>query len=346
MKKIIFVVCLFSLMFIVGCTSGGDEASTGNDEENDSTGDEEYVIRLPHIVSTENPAHIAALDFKEDVEEESKGKVKVQIFPNGELYSSDRELIEALQLNNIEMSMVGTPSLGNFDERFYVLDLPFLFENRDVPRKALSSELGEELSSGLEEINLKALGYGYDGFRHVLNSKHPIESLEDMEGLKVRVQESEIQEEIFNALHANASPLAYGELYSALQQNVYDGMDGPLAMIDSGKFYEVQEYLSLTAHQYSGLIFLMSAETFNSYPKDLQEVIVTASKNMEEGYYQLVDEAEDNIRKEMESNNLIEINEISEEEREKFIESVQPVYDTFKDVIGEELIEMARNANE
>lgn len=167
-----------------------------------------------------------------------------------------------------------------------------------------------------------------------------------MKGLKIRVQESEIQEVLFNTLDANASPLAYGELYSALQQNIYDGMDGPFAMIDSGKFHEVQQYMSLTSHQYSCLIFLMSAEKFNELPEELQDVVMTASANMEVEYYDLVDEAEDNIRKEMEDNNLIEINEISEEERQKFVEAVQPVYDEFAEIVGEDLIELARSANE
>lgn len=342
-KRSLFIFGIISLMVLLAACSD-DSKGKGTEESAASSGDAEYLIRLPHIVSTDNPAHIAAESFKEEVEKESNGRIEVQIFPNGELYASDRELIEALQLNNIEMSLVGTPSLGNFDKRFYVLDLPFIFKDREVPRAALAGELGEELSKGLEDINLKALGYGYDGFRHVLNSKHPIETLEDMKGLKIRVQESEIQEALFNALDANASPLAYGELYSALQQNIYDGMDGPFAMIDSGKFDEVQPYMSLTGHQYSGLIFLMSAEKFNELPEDLQDVVMTASSNTEAEYYELVDQAEDTIRQELEKS--IEINEISEEERIKFIEAVQPVYDEFADIVGEDLIELAKSANE
>lgn len=341
MKKI-FALSIISLFMLALVACSGDDQSEASDESTDA----EHLIRIPHIVSTDNPAHKAVEGFKEEVEKESDGKVEVQIFPNGELYGSDRELIEALQLNNIEMSLVGTPSLGNFDERFYVLDLPFIFDDREGPREALSGELGEELSSGLEDINLKALGYGYDGFRHILNSKQPIETLEDMKGLKLRVQESEIQEAIFNALDANASPLAYGELYSALQQNVYDGMDGPFAMIDSGKFYEVQDYMSLTSHQYSGLVFLMSNDKFNELPEDLQGVVSEATTNMESDYYGLVDEAEDTIRERLEEEDLIEINEISKEERKKFIEATQPVYDEYSDVVGEKLIELAKEAND
>lgn len=338
MKKKLLLVTILSFILVLAACSGG------SDDEQSASGDTEYLIRLPHIVTTDHPAHEAAVNFKEEVEKLSDGRIEVQIFPNGELYGSDREIIEALQLNNVEMSLVGTPSLGNFDERFYVLDLPFLFEDREAPRKALAGELGEELAKGIEEINLKALGWGYDGFRHTLNSKHPIEKLEDFKGLKMRVQESELQESIFNALGANASPLAYGELYSALQQNIYDGMDSPFSIIDSGKFYEVQEYLSLTSHQYSGLIILMSLDFFNELPEDLQDAVVTASKNIEEEYYQMVDESEDTLLEELKEK--MEVNEISPEEREKFVEAVQPVYEQFRDVVGEDLIELAKSANE
>lgn len=339
-QNIAFFFVISVLLLLAACSDG----TTGVTKANDSTDEAEYTIRLPHIVATDNPAHKAAEGFKEEVEKESNGRIAVEIFPTGELYDSDRELIEALQLNNIEMSMVGTPSLGNFDERFYVLDLPFIFKDRIAPRKALAGELGDELSAGLDDINLKVLAFGYDGFRHVLNSKKPIKTVDDMNGLKVRVQESEIQEQLFNEFGANASPLAYGELYSALQQNIYDGMDAPFSLVDSGKFNEVQGYMSLTAHQYSGLVFLMSADKFNEMPEDLQDVLTTAGENLETVYYDLVDEEEDTIRADLEDS--VEINEISDDERKKFIEAAQPVYDKFSDVIGEDLIELAKEAND
>lgn len=332
MKRLLGTITLMYLLLILAAC---------NNETAESKEDK-IVLKLPHIVALDNPAHIASEAFKKEVEEKSNGKIEIQIFPNGELYGSDRELIEAIQLNNVEISMVGTPSLGNFDPKFYVLDLPFLFQDRQTPRKALSGKLGEELNKGLEEINLKSLGYGYDGFRHILNSKQPIETLDDLNGLKVRVQESEIQEAIFKSLKTNPSPLAYGELYSALQQNVYQGMDGPFAMIDSGKFYEVQKYMTLTHHQYSGLIILMNNEKFNSLPGDLQDILMEASKNFEENYYNLVDKAEDTIKDRMVKEGLLEINELDDASLEEFKKAVEPVYEKYEEILGTEIIELAK----
>lgn len=148
MKKKAFLLAL--VLSIVGILSAcGGSSSSG--------GDAEYTLKLPHIVQTENPAHKAAEHFKEEVEEKSDGRIAVEIYPNGEIYDSDRELIEALQSGNVDVSLVGTPSLGNFDESLYVLDLPFIFSDKEAPREALAGELGEELEANLEDINLKTL---------------------------------------------------------------------------------------------------------------------------------------------------------------------------------------------
>ncbi len=346
MKKNLFLL-FFSIgiaVFLVAC--GSDDGNSNSSEEGSGGKDVQYTLKFPHIVPTDHPAHLASEVFKEEVEKLSDGKIEVEIFANGELYDSDREIIEAIQLGNADVSMVGTPSLGNFDERFYVLDLPLLFEDKDAPRNALTGELGEELSEGLEEINLKALGYGYDGFRHILNNKRPIETPEDLKGLKIRVQESEIQQDIFKELGTNASPLAFGELYSALQQNTYDGMDNSLSLIDSSKFYEVQKYMTLTSHQYSGLAILFNSNLFKELPEDLQDAVAKASEITEEKYYELVDEDEILMLEKFKDEDLIEITELTPEQRELFIEAVQPVYDKYEEIIGQDLIEMAKSYNE
>ncbi|AXI01219.1 C4-dicarboxylate ABC transporter substrate-binding protein [Sporosarcina sp. PTS2304] len=339
-KWLLIAMSALIVVFLSACSGDSDNSATG---EEGKGGKDTYTLKFPHIVPTDHPAHKAALVFKEEVEEKSDGRVKVEVFANGELYGSDREIIEAIQLGNADVSMVGTPSLGTFDERFYVLDLPFLFATKEEPREALAGDLGKELSEGLGDINLKGLGYGYDGFRHVLNNKRPITKPEDMKGLKIRVQESEIQQDIFNTLGANASPLAFGELYSALQQKTYDGMDNSLSLIDSSKFYEVQKYLTLTSHQYSGLAILFNNKLFEDMPADIQDIIIEAGKDTEADYYQFVDEDEESMANKFQTENLIEVTELTPEEREKFIEVVQPVYKKYEDVIGKDLIDLAKS---
>lgn len=341
-KFVVLAMALCLSALLVACGSDNDDAGSSSGKNADG----QYTLKFPHIVPTDHPAHLASEVFKEEVETLSDGKIKVEIFANGELYGSDREIIEAIQLGNADISMVGTPSLGNFDERFYVLDLPFLFDDKDAPRNALAGELGEQLSVGLEEINLKALGYGYDGFRHILNNKGPVETPEDLKGLKIRVQESEIQQDIFKELGTNASPLAFGELYSALQQNTYDGMDNSLSLIDSSKFYEVQKYMTLTSHQYSGLAILFNGKLFEGMPEELQEIIEKAGKTTEEKYYELVDADEISMLQKFKDENLIDVTELTPEQRQLFIEAVQPVYTKYESVIGKEIIETAKSYNQ
>lgn len=343
-KLFLAIMALFIAGVLAAC-SGGDEESSS---EGESSGEkEEYVLKLPHIVQEDHPANMAAEVFKEEAEKNSDGRIKVEIFPNGELYGSDRELIEAIQLGNADVSMVGTPSMGNFDESFYVIDLPFLFSDRETAREALSGDLGDKLNEGLADINLKSLGYGYDGFRNFMNNVRPIESPEDMEGLKMRVQESDIQQDIFNELGANASPLAFGELYSALQQNTYDGMDNSLKLTDTSKFYEVQKYLTISKHQYSATIILINNKLFEGMPSDLQDVIVDAGKKMEEAYYKGIDEANDETLVKFKDEKLFEgINELTPEQLQKFIDKTKPVYEKYADIIGQDLIDLAKSYSE
>lgn len=336
---------LVVLLFVVGLLAACSEGDNGDGDASGGGGDGDYTLRISHLIATDNAAHIAAELFKEEVEKNSDGQIKVEIYPNGELYGSDRETIEAIQLGNIEMTIGGTTTLGNFDQNFYILDLPFLFKDKFIAREALSGELGEKLTENLDEINLKSLGFGYDGIRHITNNIKPIEELADLKGIKLRVQESEIQQDIFNALGTNPSPLAYGEVYTALQQNTFDGIDMPATLILESKFYEVQDYLTLTAHSYSGAIILLSNEFFEQLPEDLQQVVVDAGKKMEDEYYRLQDQDEDNALEELKAG-LIEVNEISDDKREEFVEAVQPVYEKYKGTIDVELFDIVDKYNQ
>lgn len=332
-NKLLFTAALLTILTLAACSKGDAD-------------DAEYTLNLPHIVQTDNPAHKAAEYFQERLEEESEGKIEVKIYPNGELYDSDRELIEGLQSGDVDVSMVGTPSLGNFEESLYVLDLPFIFPDKEAPREALDGELGDELEENLEEINLKTLVWGYDGFRQLINNKHPIEDLEDVKDLKIRVQESQLQQDMFNSMGANASPLAFGELYAALQQKTYDGMEAPIMTIDSDKFYEVQDYMTVTEHQYSGLAFLMSDKIFEDLPEDLQEVVESVSDDTEEEYYKLVDEAEESLMEEYKEDNTMEVTELSEKQKQEFIDSTDSVYEKYAEVIGQDIIDLAESYSE
>lgn len=340
-KLFILMLTLILSLSLAACSSGSKETSGSGEGDSDKT----YTMRVAYSVPEDHASHIAGLAFKEDIEAKSDGKIKVELYPNGQLYASDREAVEAVQLNNIEMTVVATPTMATFAPEFSIFDLPFLFDSREAAYKAMDGDLGKALNEKVDEIGLVNLGYGENGFRHLLNSKHPIEKPEDMKGLKMRVMENKVYEDMFNTLGANSSPLAFGELYSALQQGVYDGMDNPISLVSSMKFYEVQEYMTLSGHTFAPLVSVINKEYFEGMPEDLQEILQESMTNV---YNKTQRETTQNQDEEKlgELEKELEINELTPDQKQAFVDALQPIYDKYSGDIGEDLIDMARAANE
>lgn len=232
---------LLVIFIIIG---GVLAACGGSDDEGGSEGDT-YIIDFSYVANEESPQHIGSEKFKELVEERSEGQMTVELFPNGQLYSSEVEAYEAVQSGNVEMTYGASDALAGIDNNFTALGFPFLFPDVESAHEALDGELGQTLFEGLEDSGLKGLAYAEAGMRHITNNQHPINTLEDLDGLLVRTLENPLHISIFEALGANASPYAYGELYSALQQNTFHAQDNPIINVIDMAFYEVQDYLTI-----------------------------------------------------------------------------------------------------
>lgn len=332
---------LISLAMMTACGSGSKESSGSGGGDSGDT----YSIRVAYSVPEDHASHIAGLAFKEDIEAKSDGKIKVELYPNGQLYTSDREAVEAVQLGNIEMTVVATPTMATFKKEFSIFDMPFLFDTREAAYKAMDGDLGNALNEKLTDIGLVSLGYGENGFRHLLNNKRPIEKPEDMKGLKMRVIENKVYEDMFNELGANSSPLAFGEVYSAMQQGVFDGMDNPISLVHSMKFYEVQDYLTLSGHTFAPIISVINKDYFESMPEDVQEMLKESMTNVYNKTQRETTAKQDEEKlKDLEK--TMKVNELTAEQRKEFADALQPIYDKYSGDIGEDLIEMARAANE
>ncbi|AXH98312.1 C4-dicarboxylate ABC transporter substrate-binding protein [Sporosarcina sp. PTS2304] len=341
MKK--FLPLVFILMLVVAACGRPDPGKSSSTEGKGEG--EEFKIRIPHLVSEEQSSHIAALDFKEKIEKDSDGRIKVEIFPNGSLFGSDREAIEAVQLGNVEMTIPAVAPLASFIDKFMVFDLPFLFDDNEAAYRALDGEVGEGLLKELESKKLKGLVFGENGFRHMSNNKGAITSPADIKGLKFRTLENPLHTDTFKAFGANASPFAFGELYTALQQGTYDAMESPISLYYLNKFYEVQSDVTLTAHVYAATILLMNNEFFNGLPEDLQEVVMNAAKEFRTEQRKIAQKQDiefmENLREEG-----MEIHEITPEQRDLFRQATKSVYEKYTPIIGEELVEKAQAANE
>ncbi|WP_078410324.1 TRAP transporter substrate-binding protein [Priestia abyssalis] len=340
MKKWLLVLVTCMLMLATACGKRDAASNGGSKEEGDT-----YTMRIAYLPPEQQSTHIAAEKFKETVEKNSNGRIEVQLYPNATLFASDREAIEAVQLGNVEATIPAAPAVVGFNKKFMVFDLPFLFDTRENAFKAMDGELGQGLMKDLESNGFKGLTFAENGYRHVSNNRGPITKPEDMKGLKMRTLENPLHTETFNAFGANASPFAFGELYTALQQNTFDAMDCPISIYETNKFYEVQKYLTLTGHVYSATILLANLDFYNSLPEDLQKVLDEASVQFRDDQRKLSAEQDAEFLEGLKEKGM-QINELTPEQKAKFREAAQPIYDKFVPEIGEDLVEQAKKANE
>lgn len=205
---------------------------------------------------------VGAEAFIAKLKELSNGEFVGEQAPGGQL-GGERDLIEGLQIGSVDMAISSTGPLGNFVPEVYALDLPFLFRDYDHARKVLDGDIGMELLERVNENDLVGLAWAENGFRHVTNSQRPVRTPSDLEGLKLRTMENRVHMAAFTGMGASPTPMAFPEVFGALQQGVVDGQENPVTVITASKFWEVQKYVSLTGHVYSPAIFLASPALFD-----------------------------------------------------------------------------------
>ena len=335
----------FALFLIVVLVLSACGRPSGDSTSNEGDSGDVYKIRIAYLVSEDQSTHIASEQLKEKLETESDGRIQVELYPNGSLFPSDREAIEAVQLGNVEMTIPAVAALSSFNKKFMVFDLPFLFDTYEEVYNALDGELGQELLTELEENNIKGLVFGANGFRHMTNNEGPIESPDDLKGLKFRTMESPVQTDSFKAWGANASPFAFGELYTAIQQGTYDGMENPISLIYTHKFYEVQDYLTLSGHFYAPTALLINNDFYNSLPEDLQELVMEAALEYRTEQRKLAEQQDKEWIEELKEFGM-QVNELTDEQKEEFRTAAESVYDQYASEISEDVIEKAFKAKE
>lgn len=298
----------------------------------------EFVLKLGHIASEDKPYAQAAVKFAELVNEKTNGAVEIQVFSNSQL-GNQRDLVEGLTYGTLDLTMTSTAVLANFLPQMAVFDLPFLF--RDIPHtyKALDT-IGMEMNKGLEARQLKVLGFYENGVRHLTNNVRPVTKPEDMKGLKIRVMEQPVYIEMMKALGANPTPMAFGELYTALQQGTVDGQENPVSHIWTSRFFEVQKYISLTGHTYSAEPLVISMITWNKLPKEYQDAIVESSNEALEWHRMQVVEIDKQFWQNIKDSGKSEIIEV---DKKPFQEATAGVWRLFEEQIGKDTIDRIVN---
>ena len=301
----------------------------------------EYTIKVGSIVS-ETHADMLAMNkvFKPQVEELSKGKIKVELYPNAQL-GGDRELCEGVQMGTIQMALPASSALAGFDKRVQVLDLPYLFTSRKTAFEALDGILGNKLNQYLLSKGFVVLGYQENGMRHVTNSKRPIKSPADLKGLKIRTMENPMHIAFFKELGANPTPMSWGELYTALQQGTVDAQENPYAMIDDGKFYEVQKYVSETGHVFSYEILIANKKFMDKLPKELNKLVADEAHKAIMAQRASMEKEEEAFKAKVTKAGL-KANPLTPEEKKPFVEATKKVYVQFEKDLGKEIMDIAR----
>jgi tripartite ATP-independent transporter DctP family solute receptor len=299
---------------------------------------DKIVLKMGTLGSTEYFYYKGAKRMADEAASKSGGGIEIQVFPNQQL-GNERDMIEGLQLGSIDLAVINTPLLAGFDPRFLIFDMPFMFNDWAHVDKVLASPIGADLIKSLETKQIKAFNFSTAGFRHVLNYKKPVKTPADLTGLKIRTLDNPVHVAIMNAMGANATPMQYSEVATALRQHTVDGLDSPAPAAVTEKFYETNKYLSLTGHVFTGVIYLMSMKRFSGMPADLQKVITDAAK--------IGADTETDLYNKFDAQSLIVLAkdhgmEIDKVDRELFRARMKPVFDLYQDRIGKGLIDQVR----
>jgi tripartite ATP-independent transporter DctP family solute receptor len=296
----------------------------------------EHQLKFAAANNKGHPQVTGMEKFAELVKEKSGGKIDVKLFPGGVL-GGDVQTVSALQGGVIEMTVLNAGILASNVKQFGAVDLPFLFNSGEEADKIMDGAFGTSLMELLPETGLVGLGYWELGFRNLTNNRHPVTKLEDINGLKIRTIQSPIPIELFNSLGANAVPLPYTELYTALETGTVDGQENPAANILNAKFFEVQKYMTVTRHQYNPQIVLMSKKTWDALNDEEKALFQSAADEARDYQRKVSREVDAKAIEDIKATGM-EVNELSPEETQKLRDAVKPLIEKFSAEIGPETV--------
>ncbi|MDR2528499.1 MAG: TRAP transporter substrate-binding protein [Synergistaceae bacterium] len=284
----------------------------------------EFTIRVGHVLAPTHPYQLGLERFKELLEKRTDGRVVVEVFHSSQL-GNERDMVEGLQLGALEMTLISTAPLASFTSDFLAFDLPFVFSDVKTARACVDSEIGQSMLDKMSSQGIVGLCYFENGFRSVTNSKKPITKPEDLAGMKIRTMENPIHMDSFRAMKADPTPMAFGELFTALQQKTIDAQENPLAIVETSAFYEVQKYLSLTEHFYAPSPVLMAKAYHDSLPADLRKALKDCLLETRDYQRQLLDEMNLRLITDLKAKGMV----INEVDKAPFIAAVRTVYEQY-----------------
>jgi TRAP-type transport system periplasmic protein len=296
----------------------------------------ERAIKLSYVTSKDSPYGLGVAKFADLVTQKSEGKIKVRGYSDGQL-GAEVQSISSAQGGVLEMSLVSTAAAAGNVKEFALFDFPFLFSEEKEAYAVLDGPVGTQLLDKLTDRGVVGLCYWEVGFRHVTNSKHPVVKLEDFQGLKIRTIQNPVFVDVFNTLGANASPMAFTEVYTALESRALDGQETPYNIIYTSRFHEVQKYLSATKHIYGPGVVLVGKKFWDQLSGDEKKILRDSCAEARDYERKASRDLDVKVLAEMKAKGLL-VNEISPEERARMRDKVKPVIEKYTAVVGPDLV--------
>jgi len=304
-----------------------------------ATASAQTAMRINISVAKDSHQGVAIDTFAAEVDKRTNGRIKIQTFYSGAL-GAERESIEAVQLGTHELTFSSTGPVPNFVPEARILDIPFLFRDKAHARTVLDGAIGQEMLAKFESKGFKALAWGENGVRHMTNNKRSVNAPDDLKGLKMRTMENPVHVAAYKGLGIVTTPMAFTEVFTALQQGTVDGQENPLSVIMAAKFEQVQKHLTLTGHVYSPAIFLMNKGAFDKLSAADKQAFIESAREAVKANRARVDEDDAKGVAELRSKGMQVVENVA---KSKFVATLAPINAEFEKQFGKANIDRIRN---
>jgi len=332
-KSLAIILCLvLGISMLTACGGAADDAAT-------TEGEAEFTIRFAHIENELTAAAQGVQLLKKYIEEDTEGRVTVEILGAGSM-GGEREILESVTMGTIEGGMAMSSLFTTYLKDWDIFDLPFVFKDRADWAAKVDGEMGQTLAAQTAEINVKVLNFFDGGFRVISNNKRPILSMQDFAGIKCRVGESTLMIDTHKALGDNPVPMAFGEIYTALQQGTIDGVDTSVVYVLDGNFQEVTKYSTMTNHTALQMVTFINQDFLSSMPEDLQQLVLDAAAKATADQRVLAVEVDETAMQTMKDAG-VQIDVPTPEFTAEMIKATSTVVEGYKTKIDAKLFELA-----
>lgn len=298
---------------------------------------EKYTLKFSHVVAKNTPKGLAAAYFAELVKEKTNGWVEIQIFPNGVLYDPQEEF-SALKKGDVQIIAPAFSEVTLYDRKWMAMDLPYLFDNEIMVEQAFDGRVGEMLLASISLKGYKGLAFWDNGFKQITNNVRPIVYPEDIKGLSFRVMPSEALFKTYQAVGARAVTYPFNDVYNVLQDGTVDGQENTLSNIYSKGFYQQQQYMTISNHNYLGYVVLVDPVFWSTIPDVYKESIQEAMDEVTIWLREHAKELNEDMLQRITSSGITEIHLQSAEEKIEWRNELKQLYDEYELIIGRQLM--------